>query len=75
MNVLLPMVVTLAVIHFEMSTLNAAALRNAAGAYVNAVDVDPTKKKENKKLSENQYNGANNEQKTKRWKFWTYCQQ
>ena len=75
MDVLPCMVVTAAVIHFEMSALNAAALRNAAGAYVNAVDVDPTKKKENKKLSENQYNGANNEQKTKRWKFWTYCQQ
>ena len=73
MNVLLLMVVTLAVIHFEMSTLNAAALKNAAGAYVNAVDVDPTKKKENKKLSENhKLMEQAIEHEDKRGGCWTY---
>jgi hypothetical protein len=37
------MVVTAAVIHFEMSALNAQAFLNAVEAYVNAVDVEPEK--------------------------------
>ena len=55
MNVLFPMVVTAAVTHFEMSALNARALRNTAEVYVNAVDVEPEqeKKQRNPKLSEN----------------------
>ena len=45
MDVLLCMVVTRAVSHFEMSALNAAAEENAVGVHVNAVAVEPEHKK------------------------------
>ena len=54
LDVLYAMFVTRTVFHFEMSALNARAYRNAAGVYVNAVDVEPEHmKKRNPKLSEN----------------------
>ena len=54
MDVLESISVTRFVIHFEMSALNAVALENAVGVYVNAVDVEPEhKKKGNPKLLEN----------------------
>jgi len=61
LNVLFFMVVTAAVTHFEMSTLNAAALRNAAGVYVNAVAVDRTQEKKKPKIvREPQAHGTSN---------------
>ena len=54
LNVLYPMSVTRAVSHFEISALNATALPNAVGVYVNAVDVEPKQEKNrNPKLLEN----------------------
>ena len=52
MDVLLYMVTTLAVFHVERSALNSAAEANAAGVYINAVDVAQRRKKRSEIVSE-----------------------
>ena len=46
------MVTTLAVFHVERSALNSAAEANAAGVYINAVDVAQRRKKRSEIVSE-----------------------
>ena len=49
-DVLPDMSVTRAVSHFEMSALNAGALRNAAGVHMKAVAVEPEQEKKKLKI-------------------------